>query len=39
MFAQLARRLRGCELTGSVERVRSSFVGGIKRAPIRWELA
>jgi hypothetical protein len=23
---------------GPVERVRSSFVGGIKRVPIRWKL-
>ncbi|HSQ02638.1 MAG TPA: cytochrome P450, partial [Burkholderiales bacterium] len=30
-FAQLQRRLEHCELAGPVERVRSSFVGGIKR--------
>ena len=29
---------RELERTGEVERVRSSFVGGIKRAPMRWEL-
>jgi cholest-4-en-3-one 26-monooxygenase len=34
--AQLRQRLEACELTGPVERVRSSFVGGIKRAPRRW---
>ena len=38
-FAQLRTRLQSCELTGAVERVRSSFVGGIKRAPMRWQIA
>jgi cholest-4-en-3-one 26-monooxygenase len=38
-FAQLRTRLRSCELAGSVERLRSSFVGGIKRAPMRWQIA
>jgi len=38
-FAQLRERLESCELAGSVERVRSSFVGGIKRAPMRWRIA
>jgi cholest-4-en-3-one 26-monooxygenase len=37
-FAQLRERLESCELAGPVERVRSSFVGGIKRAPMRWRL-
>ena len=37
-FAQLRLRLEECELAGPVERVRSSFVGGIKRAPMRWEI-
>ncbi len=37
-FAQLRERLERCELDGPVERVRSSFVGGIKRAPMRWRL-
>ncbi len=37
-FAQLRQRLDSCELNGTVERVRSSFVGGIKRAPMRWRL-
>ena len=37
-FAQLRQRLATCELTGPVERVRSSFVGGIKRAPMRWRI-
>jgi cholest-4-en-3-one 26-monooxygenase len=38
MYAQLRERLVGMERTGDVARVRSSFVGGIKRAPMRWEL-
>jgi cholest-4-en-3-one 26-monooxygenase len=38
-FAQLRLRLEECELAGPVERVRSSFVGGIKRAPMRWRIA
>jgi cytochrome P450 len=37
-FAALRERLAHAELAGPVERVRSSFVGGIKRAPLRWEL-
>ena len=37
-FAQLRTRLRSCEPSGRAERVRSSFVGGIKRAPMRWEI-
>jgi cytochrome P450 len=38
-FAQLRERLEHCELAGAVERVRSSFVGGIKHAPMRWKIA
>jgi cytochrome P450 len=38
-FAQLRQRLEHCELAGPVERVRSSFVGGIKRVPMRWRIA
>jgi cholest-4-en-3-one 26-monooxygenase len=38
-FAQLRARLEWCELSGPAERVRSSFVGGIKRAPMRWRIA
>ena len=38
-FAQLRERLLECELAGPVERVRSSFVGGIKHAPMRWRIA
>jgi cholest-4-en-3-one 26-monooxygenase len=37
-FRELRERLEHCELAGPVERVRSSFVGGIKRAPMRWHL-
>jgi cholest-4-en-3-one 26-monooxygenase len=37
-FAQLRGRLERCDLVGPVERVRSSFVGGIKRAPMRWRI-
>ena len=38
-FAQLRTRLRSIELDGVPERARSSFVGGIKHAPMRWSLA
>ena len=38
-FAALRERLEHCEPAGRVERVRSSFVGGIKRAPMRWRIA
>jgi cholest-4-en-3-one 26-monooxygenase len=37
-FEELRRRLVRAEVAGPVERVRSSFVGGIKRVPLRWEL-
>ena len=37
-FAQLRERLESCEPAGRAERVRSSFVGGIKRAPMRWRI-
>jgi cholest-4-en-3-one 26-monooxygenase len=37
-FGQLRERLESCELTGSPVRVRSSFVGGIKRAPMKWRM-
>jgi cholest-4-en-3-one 26-monooxygenase len=37
-FAALRERLRSAELSGSIERARSSFVGGIKRAPMRWQI-
>ena len=38
-FDELRGRMRHAELAGPVERVRSSFVGGIKRVPLRWEVA
>jgi cholest-4-en-3-one 26-monooxygenase len=37
-FAQLRERLEHAEPAGPPERVRSSFVGGIKRAPMRWKI-
>ncbi len=39
IFRNLARRLAHAELAGPVERLRSSFVGGIKHMPIRYKLA
>ena len=38
MYSQLRERLVSMERTGDPVRVRSSFVGGIKHAPMRWEL-
>ena len=38
IYEQLRERLVRMERTGPVERARSSFVGGVKRAPLRWEL-
>jgi cholest-4-en-3-one 26-monooxygenase len=37
-FAALRERLVHAELSGPIERARSSFVGGIKRAPMRWRI-
>jgi cholest-4-en-3-one 26-monooxygenase len=37
-FDHLRRRLEHAELAGPVARARSSFVGGIKRAPMRWKI-
>src|SRR5262249_7609185 len=39
VFEELRTRLVRAEIAGPVARVRSSFVGGIKRAPLRWEVA
>src|SRR5262249_30263228 len=39
IFRQLVPRLAEVELAGPVERMRSSFVGGIKHMPIRYRLA
>ncbi len=38
IFRELAKRLEHAELAGPVERLRSSFVGGIKHMPIRYKL-
>ena len=38
IFAELAGRLDAIELAGPVERMRSSFLGGVKRMPIRYRL-
>jgi cytochrome P450 len=37
-FAKLAERIASIELAGPVSRLHSSFVGGIKRVPIRYRL-
>ncbi len=39
VFEALCQRLRSAALAGPVQRVRSSFVGGIKHVPLRWDLA
>ena len=38
LFRQLAERLVDVELAGPVERLRSSFLGGVKHMPIRYRL-
>jgi len=38
MFRHLAERLEHVELSGPVQRLRSSFIGGIKHMPIRYSL-
>jgi cytochrome P450 len=38
IFRQLAQRLESVEPTGPAERILSSFVGGIKRFPIRYRM-
>jgi cholest-4-en-3-one 26-monooxygenase len=38
VFSQLRLRLEHAELAGPIERALSSFVGGIKRAPMRWKM-
>ncbi len=38
MFRHLAQRLERVELSGPVERLRSSFLGGVKHMPIRYSL-
>jgi cholest-4-en-3-one 26-monooxygenase len=39
IFRQIAARMEHAELAGPVERLRSSFVGGVKHMPIRYKLA
>jgi len=38
MYQQLRERLVEMERTAPIVRVRSSFVGGVKRAPMKWRL-
>ena len=38
IFEELATRLESVELAGPVERMRSSFLGGVKRMPLRYRL-
>ncbi len=38
VLTRLAERVTHIELAGEMQRVRSSFVGGIKHMPIRWSL-
>jgi cholest-4-en-3-one 26-monooxygenase len=38
MYQQLRERLIDMERTAPIVRVRSSFVGGVKRAPMKWTL-
>jgi len=38
IFRELSRRLEAIELAGPVDRMRSSFLGGVKRMPIRYRL-
>jgi len=36
MFEEVLRRLPDIALAGSVERLRSTFIGGIKHMPVRF---
>ncbi len=38
IFRELAERLEAVELAGPVARMRSSFLGGVKRMPIRYRI-
>jgi cholest-4-en-3-one 26-monooxygenase len=38
IFRELAERLEAVEAAGPVERMRSSFLGGVKRMPIRYRI-
>jgi cytochrome P450 len=39
LFQELLPRLKSIELAGPVERIRSDFVNGIKRMPVRVEVS
>ncbi len=39
LFRQLVERFDGFEMDGEIERVRGSFLGGVKRMPIRFRTA
>lgn len=39
IFRELLKWIDGAELTGPIERLRSSFVGGVKHMPVRLKLA
>jgi cytochrome P450 len=39
MFTELLPRIRNIELAGEVTRIRSNFVNGIKKFPVRVEPA
>lgn len=38
IFRELRKRIEHAALAGAVERLRSSFVGGVKHIPIRYKL-
>ena len=38
LLEELTGRMESAELDGRVQRVRSSFVGGIKHVPLRWQV-
>jgi cytochrome P450 len=38
MFEEMVPRLKGLEITGPIERLRSNFINGIKHMPVRVEL-
>jgi hypothetical protein len=39
MFEDLLPRISGMQQTGELDRLRSNFINGIKRFPVRVELA
>jgi cytochrome P450 len=38
MFEEMVPRLKGLEITGPIERLRSNFINGVKHMPVRVEL-